>query len=101
MKSATAQRFSSTTSNVPPDRVQRLLTALFSFWTGTATIGHTLALLVFIFVLKGIVVFLVTAYRLKLLSRTGQSIREALIGAYAEVDYLDAESAADVYKPTF
>jgi len=33
------------------------------------------------------VVFLVTAYRLKLLSRTGQSIREALIGAYAEVDY--------------
>lgn len=76
-----------TTSAAPPDRIQRMLATFFVSWNGTASIGHTLALLVFVFVLKGVIVFFVTAYRQKLLSRTGQKMREALIALYSEVDY--------------
>jgi ABC-type multidrug transport system fused ATPase/permease subunit len=76
-----------TTSTAPPDRIQRLLAAFFASWNITVTIGYTLALLVFVFVLKGVTVFFLTAYRQKLLNRTGQKIREALIALYSDVDY--------------
>jgi len=61
--------------------------ALFTSWNITITIGLTLGLLVLIFVLKGVMVFFLTAYRQTLLNRTGQKIREGLIALYSEVNY--------------
>ncbi len=61
--------------------------ALLTSWNITITIGLTLGLLVLIFVLKGVMVFFLTAYRQTLLNRTGQKIREGLIALYSEVNY--------------
>ena len=75
------------TSTSPPDRIQQLLSTFFASWNITVTIGFTLGLLVFVFVLKGVMVFFLSAYRQMLLNRSVQNIREALIAEYADVDY--------------
>jgi subfamily B ATP-binding cassette protein MsbA len=74
-------------STAPSDRITGLLSSWLAAWNIRATIGHTLALLVLVFVLKGVMVFFLTVYRQMLLNRTGQKIREALIGLYSDLDY--------------
>ncbi len=74
-------------SPAPPDRVARWAAAFFSASNITPTIGHILGLLVLVFVLKGVMVFFLSAYRSTLFNRTGLKMREALIASYSDVDY--------------
>jgi ABC-type multidrug transport system fused ATPase/permease subunit len=69
----------------PSNQAHGLFSSFVASWN--ISIGATLGLLVLVFVLKGVLLFFLIAYRETLLNRTRQKTRDGLIALYSDLDY--------------
>ena len=74
-------------TSLTTDRSSQFLHAFFASWDMAVTVEHTLIILVAAFILKGLMVFCLSALRPMLINRTEHTLRQHLMTLYGNMSY--------------